>query len=216
MSHFNSMFTSSDIGHKKHCEKIMWNIKQNAKNPDVVVQKQSANEIQSNTSAPKTNVASNADVPNHVMISYNTASRELCLKVKEKLEAAGHKVWIDVNDIHGSSLNAMAEAFEKSYVVLICITEKYRQSVNCQAEAQYAFKLNKPIIPLIMQKGYENVSGWLGMIMGDKVDLFNSFCYSFNICNKNVFGSERSLKRHSSSFDKCLVSSNSTYQYLFI
>ena len=179
LSHFNSMLTSSDIGLKKHCEKIMWNIKENVEKPAIAAQKQ-VNESQSNSVAPS------ANLPSHVMISYNTASRELCLKVKEKLEAAGHKVWIDVNDIHGSSLNAMAEAVEKSYVVLICITEKYRQSVNCQAEAQYAFKLNKPIIPLIMQKGYENVSGWLGMIMGDKVDLFNSFCYSFNICNKLI------------------------------
>ena len=46
-----------------------------------------------------------------------------------------------------------------AYCVLICVTEKYRQSLNCQAEAQYAFKLNKHIIPLIMEKGYENCKG---------------------------------------------------------
>jgi hypothetical protein len=34
---------------------------------------------------------------------------------------------------------------------------RYRQSLNCQAEAQYSFKLNKKIIPLIMQDSYENV-----------------------------------------------------------
>ena len=105
----------------------------------------------------------------HVMISYNTASRDLCLKIKENLESSGYQVWIDVNDIHGSSLDAMAKAVEDSFCVLMCVTEKYRQSVNCQAEAQYAFKLNKKIIPVIMQKGYENVQGWLGIIMGDKI-----------------------------------------------
>ena len=88
------------------------------------------------------------EMPSHVMISYNTASRDLCLKIKADIEAAGHKVWIDVNDIHGSSLNSMAEAVENSYCVLICVTEKYRQSINCQAEAQYAFRINKPIVPL--------------------------------------------------------------------
>lgn len=46
-----------------------------------------------------------------------------------------------------------------AYCVLICVTEKYRQSLNCQAEAQYAFKLNKHIIPLVMEKGYENCKG---------------------------------------------------------
>lgn len=63
----------------------------------------------------------------------------------------------------------MANAIENSFVVLICISERYRESINCQAEAQYAFKIKKPIIPLILQKGFENVSGWLGILMGDKI-----------------------------------------------
>ena len=125
------------------------------------------------------------DVPSHVMISYNTASRDLCLKVKADIEAAGHKVWIDVNDIHGSSLNSMAEAVENSYCVLICVTEKYRQSINCQAEAQYAFRINKPIVPLIMQSGYEKVKGWLGFIQGDKI-FVNFTRYSYDECIRRL------------------------------
>ena len=105
----------------------------------------------------------------HIMISYNTGSRELCLKIKEELERFNFKVWIDVNEIHGSSLESMANAVEKSECVLMCVTEKYRQSLNCQAEAQYAFRLNKCIIPLIMQPGYHSVKGWLGFIIGDKI-----------------------------------------------
>ena len=107
----------------------------------------------------------------HIMISYNTASRSLCLKIKENLEAFGFKVWIDVDEIHGSSLDAMAKAVEKSFCFLMCVTEKYRQSVNCQAEAQYAFKLNKHIIPIIMQSGYEGTQGWLGKI--NKFECYN-------------------------------------------
>ena len=53
----------------------------------------------------------------------------------------------------------MAEAVENSDVIILCITEKYRQSINCQAEAQYAFKLKKYIVPLILQKGYNNING---------------------------------------------------------
>jgi hypothetical protein len=116
-----------------------------------------------------------------VMISYNSASRDLCMKVKEELEKNGFRIWIDVNEIHGSSLESMARAVESSDFVLMCVTEKYRQSVNCQAEAQYAFKLKKKIVPLIMQKGYENVDGWLGIIMGDKIFVnFNK--HSFEQC----------------------------------
>ena len=36
----------------------------------------------------------------------------------------------------GSSLESMANAVENSYVFLMCVSENYRQSVNCQAEAQ--------------------------------------------------------------------------------
>ena len=104
-----------------------------------------------------------------IMISYNSASRDLCLKIKGELEKIGFKVWIDVDDIHGSSLESMANAIETSDVVLMCVTEKYRQSNNCQAEAQYAFKLEKPIIPIIMQENYGKVGGWLGIIMGDRI-----------------------------------------------
>ena len=121
----------------------------------------------------------------HIMISYNTASRELCLKIKSQLESRGFKIWIDVNDIHGSSLDAMANAVEKSLCVLMCVSEKYRQSVNCQAEAQYAFRLNKKIIPLIMQSGYENVQGWLGIIMGDKI-FVNFTKYDYDECIRRL------------------------------
>ncbi len=56
----------------------------------------------------------------HIMISYNSASRDLCLKIKKELEAQGEKVWIDVEDISGSSLESMANAIERSKCVLIC------------------------------------------------------------------------------------------------
>lgn len=95
----------------------------------------------------------------HIMISYNRESRGLCLQIKKELENDGHSVWIDVEDIHGSSLESMANAIEGSKCVLMCMTENYKQSTFCRAEAEYAFQLNKPIIPLIMQKDYKP-DGW--------------------------------------------------------
>jgi hypothetical protein len=154
----------------KICKQIEWAFQ---------MQDQSANKMNAVSGA------TDAKSKNQIMISYNAASRDLCLKVKEALEFAGYKVWIDVEEIHGSSLEAMARAVESSDVILMCVTEKYRQSVNCQAEAQYSFKLQKPIVPLIMQKGYENVDGWLGIIMGDKI-FINYMKYSFEECTKRL------------------------------
>jgi len=148
-------------GIREVLEQIQWNLK---------TEKKQLNDIDS------LNQSSNKQ--QHIMISYNTGSRELCLKIKKELESMGHRVWIDVEQISGSSLEAMANAVENSFCVLMCVTEKYRQSINCRAEAKYAFGQNKHIIPLIMQHGFENPQGWLGLIMGDKI-FVNFMKYDF-------------------------------------
>ena len=130
---------------RKVCEQIKWTI--DVKNKSIT-EDQEPNSKQT-----------------QIMISYNSASRNLCMKIKEELEKNNFKVWIDVDEIHGSSLEAMARAVESSDYILMCVTEKYRQSVNCQAEAQYAFKLKKKIIPLVMQKGMENINGIYNQII---------------------------------------------------
>lgn len=129
----------------------------------------------------------------HIMISYNSSSRDLCLKIKRELELMEYKVWIDVNTISGSSLEAMSNAVENSFCVLICVTENYRQSINCQAEAKYAFRRKKPIIPLIMQPDYEDPKGWLGFIMSDKI-FVNFSKYDFAECMKRLTNEIHSIK----------------------
>ena len=96
------------------------------------------------------------ELAKHVMISYNSKSREMCLKIKSELEAAGHSVWIDVESIYGSSLEAMAEAIEKCKCVLICITEKYKESNYCRLEAEYLMQQKKPFIPLLSKSSTIN------------------------------------------------------------
>lgn len=83
-------------------------------------------------------------------------------------QAKGYQVWIDVEQIYGSSLATMAEAVENASVFLMCVTEKYYLSPNCRLEAEYAVRLQKPIIPLIMQQDYMPL-GWLGIIIGGKI-----------------------------------------------
>ncbi len=99
----------------------------------------------------------------HIMISYNRDTRDLCLRIKEDLEKSGFRVWIDVEEIHGSSLESMAHAVENSLCVLMCMTEKYKMSPYCRAEAEYTFQLGRPFVPLIMQDNYKP-DGWLGKI----------------------------------------------------
>lgn len=61
--------------------------------------------------------------------------------------------------MYGCSLEAMASAIEKSDLILICMSQKYKLSPNCRAEAEYAFNIRKKYIPLIMEKSYKP-DGW--------------------------------------------------------
>ena len=120
----------------------------------------------------------------HIMISYNSKSKEMCLKIKTALEKEGYKIWIDVVNIHGSSLEAMANAIEESYCVLMCMTARYKQSANCRLEAEYTVNINKPFVPLILEKAYKP-DGWLGLILGSKI--FIDFTkYDFEECIKRL------------------------------
>ena len=56
-----------------------------------------------------------------IMISYNTKTRDVCMKIKTELEKIGFKIWIDVENIYGSSLQAMASAIEESDLIIICM-----------------------------------------------------------------------------------------------
>ena len=76
----------------------------------------------------------------HIMISYNKESRELCLRIKKELEASGHRVWIDVEHISGSSLASMADAVENAKCVLICMTEKYKVIYFVLYKLRHLFK----------------------------------------------------------------------------
>ena len=147
LSKLSELEKSSNEAIKKNANGINWLIHKK-------LMKENEDEIKKLTESAK---------DKHVMISYNRDSRDLCLKIKSELEKLNYKVWIDVEAISGSSLESMSNAIENSFCVLMCMTEKYKQSSNCRAEAEYAFQLNKPIVPLIMQANYKP-DGWLGKL----------------------------------------------------
>ncbi|KAJ8321764.1 hypothetical protein KUTeg_000235 [Tegillarca granosa] len=103
----------------------------------------------------------------HVMISYHSANRNTLLKVKERMINDGFKVWMDVDNMEGSIIDSMATAVEDADIVLLCFSRGYKGSANCRAEAEYAYRKKKQIIPLRMESKYEP-DGWLGFIVGSK------------------------------------------------
>ena len=103
----------------RKCKGILWNVI----SENIVVPTQESDAISPGQVIMKTQ--SEKSKNKHIMISYNRESRETCLKIKAELEKLDYLVWIDVEDIRGSSLESMASAVELSSMVLIGMTEKY-------------------------------------------------------------------------------------------
>lgn len=126
-----------------------------------------------------------------MVISYHPSTKYLCQKIKTELEKRGIDVWLDLDKLNGQSIDTAAIAIERSRCVLIGVCEKYRLSEQNQAQAQYAAKLDKQIIALIMQDGYENIHGWLGNLIKDKVKVNfknSNFNQSIDTLVENING----------------------------
>ena len=113
----------------------------------------------------------------NILISYKkNKDFSMCLKIKEKLELSGFSIVFSENDV--LSLEEITKPVEMCQCMIMCITEKYRQCINCQLEAKYAYKLNKKIIPIIMQS---DVHGWLDAMIDEKLAI-DFAKYEFDAC----------------------------------
>jgi hypothetical protein len=73
----------------------------------------------------------------HVMISYCWDQQEVVLRIKNSLTTRGYTCWLDVEQLSGSTVDAMADAIDHSYAVVYGISLGYKESPNCRLEAMY-------------------------------------------------------------------------------
>ncbi|CAF1285851.1 unnamed protein product [Didymodactylos carnosus] len=100
-----------------------------------------------------------------IMISYSHKDKQICKQLYDELIRSGYRVWIDFDQMHGNVMDAMAQAIEQSRMVIICMSEQYRRSNYCRAEAQYAFQRQLRMVPVLLQKHYKP-DGWLSFLIG--------------------------------------------------
>eukprot|EP00038_Savillea_parva_P000847 m.99120 g.99120 ORF g.99120 m.99120 type:complete len:1093 (+) comp10296_c1_seq1:67-3345(+) len=112
--------------------------------------------------------SSDDDDEEHCMISYCWDDQPFVLRLAEALRLRGIKVWVDVDNMSGSTLEAMAMAVENAYTVIVVLSEAYKNSTACRTEAEYAYTLKKTMIPVKNNEEF-NASGWLGALMGTKL-----------------------------------------------
>ena len=82
----------------------------------------------------------------HVMLSYNWGHQEVIQRINGALKARGYSVWIDIEKMQGSTVEAMSEAVEDAAVVCYGISQAYKESTNCRMEAQYAMQQEKEMV----------------------------------------------------------------------
>jgi len=110
-----------------------------------------------------------------VLISYSWAQKDKMRALSDYLKQQGIQVFIDLEKMEGSAVDLMAEAVEKSAVVLIGVSASYQESHTCRSEALYAARKKKPLVYLLAEdpmQGFDPKEGWLGAILG------NSTCYN--------------------------------------
>ena len=146
---------------------IMWKLEGEEKFKKEEEQKAKEKEKESE-SKPKENSDDKDGKKYDIMISYCWAQKALCHQINDRLEQDKYNVWLDRDEMHGSIIERMAEAIEQAKVVLICMSSNYKNSINCKAEAEYAFSRKSNIVPLIVEPQYK-ADGWLGFMAGSKI-----------------------------------------------
>ena len=69
----------------------------------------------------------------HIMISYQWDHQKIFIDVRDALLKAGHKVWMDIDQMGGSTLEAMANAVEGAKFILMSVSKKYKDSTSCRS-----------------------------------------------------------------------------------
>jgi hypothetical protein len=103
-----------------------------------------------------------------IMISYSHSNKDLCFEIHRSLSKLNYRIWLDFENMYGSTLQSMAHAIESSNIVLICMSNPYKQSAYCRSEAEYAYTRQRHVIPIVMEKKYRP-DGWLGFICASKL-----------------------------------------------
>ena len=67
------------------------------------------------------------------MISYQWDHQKIFIDVRDALLKAGHKVWMDIDQMGGSTLEAMANAVEGAKLILMSVSKKYKNSTSCRS-----------------------------------------------------------------------------------
>ena len=105
-----------------------------------------------------------------VMISYSwRTGKEHANDLYNVLTKNGYKVWIDEQNMAGDLRGEMAKGVANSTIVLLLISEEYKNSHNCEREYTLADECRKIIIPILVKDYLPPNSSNLALIIAGKI-----------------------------------------------
>ncbi|CAF3376261.1 unnamed protein product [Rotaria socialis] len=100
-----------------------------------------------------------------IMISYCHDDKDMVNKIQQFLADEDFKIFCELNNPQGQTMETQAEAVTNSALTILCISNSYKQHNQCQALAEYALNSKRAILPIIVRKG-NKIDGWLNSIVG--------------------------------------------------
>ena len=86
----------------------------------------------------------------HVMMSYQWNVQNTIKLIVECLRKRQYRIWIDIEKMKGSTIDAMSAAIDSAAALLYGVSLAYKESANCRLEANYAYRQSVYMIPLMM------------------------------------------------------------------
>ena len=117
----------------------------------------------------------------HMMFSYCWENKDNVKHIYDLLDAEFPNItkWIDINEMEGNIMEAMSDAVENSFVVIIFLSRAYLNSKNCKTESELVIGKQKKFLLVLLEKGYpyleNNNENWLSKMYKNQfyIDLSN-------------------------------------------
>ncbi|CDS35781.1 conserved hypothetical protein [Echinococcus multilocularis] len=147
----------------------------------------------------------------HVMLSYSYVQKNIAHKIARAVSESGYRIWLDTEHMHTEPdiMDAIAIAVKRAFAVCVLYSEAYKRCPNTRMEAQYAQKLDKPMIFCRVEQGYLP-DGWLGVLTARRTCIDFSEKFAFEDASSELLHRLASIKmsvrdNKAEIYDKTLV-----------